>query len=146
MPPTCCRKPSAPAACCSFPARPASAAQPEPRVGGPAGSAGGGWVPGRAGGGVAGARGGRGDFDAQAEQAFSNLRRALQAGGSGLDRVAKVTIFLTSMEYFPKIVALRRKWFSAPYPADTIVEVSALYSPDAMIEIEAIALATEDAQ
>ncbi|QQX87303.1 RidA family protein [Cupriavidus necator] len=89
---------------------------------------------------------GRDDFDAQAEQAFSNLRRALQAGGSGLDRVVKVTIFLTSMAHFPKIVELRRKWFSAPYPADTIVEVSALYSPDAKIEIEAIALAAEAAR
>ncbi|MEM5274528.1 RidA family protein [Cupriavidus taiwanensis] len=104
------------------------------------------FVSGQAGVGDDGAIVGRGDFDAQAEQAFRNLRRALQAGGSGLDRVAKVTIFLTSMEHFPKIVALRRKWFSAPYPADTIVEVSALYAPDAMIEIEAIALTTEGAQ
>ena len=78
-------------------------------------------------------------FDAQAEHAFRNLERALKAAGSSLRQVAKVTIFLTSMEHFPKIVELRRKWFSAPYPADTIVEVSALYSPEAMIEIEAIA-------
>lgn len=80
-------------------------------------------------------------FDAQAEQAFRNLDRALKAAGSSLRHVAKVTIFLTSMEHFPKIVELRRRWFSAPYPADTIVEVSALYSPEAMIEIEAIAVA-----
>ncbi|MFS8980076.1 RidA family protein [Cupriavidus necator] len=86
---------------------------------------------------------GRGDFDAQAEQAFRNLERALRAASSSLGRVVKVTIFLTSMAHFPKIVELRRKWFSAPYPADTIVEVSALYSPDAMIEIEAIALADQ---
>lgn len=84
---------------------------------------------------------GRGDFDRQAEQAFRNLRRALEAAGSSLDRVAKVTIFLKSMENFGKIVELRRKWFSAPYPADTIVEISSLYSPDALIEIEAIAVA-----
>lgn len=83
---------------------------------------------------------GPGDFDRQADRAFRNLERALKAGGSGLDRVVKVTIFLTSMTHFGKIVELRRKWFSAPYPADTIVEVSALYSPDAMIEIEAIAV------
>ncbi|QPF75145.1 RidA family protein [Roseateles sp. DAIF2] len=85
--------------------------------------------------------GASGDFDAQADQAFRNLRRALEAGGSSLRRVVKVTIFLTAMaENFPKIVELRRRWFSAPYPADTIVEVKALYSPEAMIEIEAIAL------
>ncbi|RVN97158.1 RidA family protein (plasmid) [Sinorhizobium kummerowiae] len=83
---------------------------------------------------------GEGDFDRQAEQAFGNLDRALKAAGSGLDKVVKVTIFLRSMENFTKIVELRRKWFSAPYPADSIIEVSSLYSPKAMIEIEAIAL------
>jgi reactive intermediate/imine deaminase len=85
------------------------------------------------------------DFDRQADQAFRNLQRALVAAGSGLDRIAKVTIYLTSMTNFPKIVELRRKWFSLPYPADTIVEVSSLYSPDAMIEIEAIAIAGHQA-
>ncbi|MFQ6241874.1 RidA family protein [Sinorhizobium meliloti] len=83
---------------------------------------------------------GEGDFDRQAEQAFGNLDRALKASGSGLDKVVKVTIFLRSMENFAKIVQLRRRWFSAPYPADSIIEVSSLYSPKALIEIEAIAL------
>ncbi|WP_457583553.1 RidA family protein [Ensifer canadensis] len=88
---------------------------------------------------------GEDDFDRQAEQAFRNLDRALTAAGSSLSKVVKVTIFLRSMENFGKIVELRRKWFSAPYPADSIIEVSSLYSPEAMIEIEAIALAlTED--
>lgn len=89
---------------------------------------------------------GKGDFDRQAEQAFKNLDRVLRAAGTGLGSVVKVTIFLTSMANFPKIVELRRQWFSAPYPADTIVGVSGLYSPDAMIEIEAIAVAPGDAR
>ena len=89
---------------------------------------------------------GKGDFDRQAEQAFKNLDRVLRAAGTGLGSVVKVTIFLTSMSHFPKIVELRRQWFSAPYPADTIVEVSGLYSPEAMIEIEAIAVAPGDAR
>jgi 2-iminobutanoate/2-iminopropanoate deaminase len=80
-----------------------------------------------------------GGFRAQGEQAFSNLRRALEAGGSSLDKVAKVTIFLTDMGNFEQVVELRRKYFSEPYPADTIVEIKALYTPEAMIEIEAIA-------
>lgn len=84
---------------------------------------------------------GEDDFDRQAEQAFRNLDRVLVAAGSSLSRVVKVTIFLRSMENFAKIVELRRKWFSAPYPADSIIEVSSLYSTKAMIEIEAIALA-----
>jgi enamine deaminase RidA (YjgF/YER057c/UK114 family) len=40
---------------------------------------------------------------------------------------------------FPKVVELRRKWFTPPYPADTIVEVGSLYLPEVEIEIEAIA-------
>lgn len=84
---------------------------------------------------------GRGDFDVQARQAFANLERALKAGGSSLRNVIKVTIFLTDMSNFPKIVELRGQYFSPPYPADTIVEVRSLYSKDALIEIEAIAIA-----
>jgi reactive intermediate/imine deaminase len=88
---------------------------------------------------------GPGDFDAQAKQAFENLDRALRAGGSSLGNVVKVTIFLTDMAHFDKIVELRGSYFSPPYPADTIVEVSSLYSKDAMIEIEAVAVADEAA-
>ena len=89
---------------------------------------------------------GVGDFNAQAKQAFSNLDRVLRAGGSSLQNVIKVTIFLTDMAHFEKIVELRGQWFTAPYPADTIVEVRSLYSPDAMIEIEAIAVADSAAE
>lgn len=80
-----------------------------------------------------------GGFLAQGEQAFANLRRALEAGGSSLQDVIKVTIFVTDMGHFQDVVALRRKFFSTPYPADTIAEIKALYDPKAMIEIEAIA-------
>ena len=85
---------------------------------------------------------GVGDFDAQAEQVFRNLQRVLEAGGSGLDRVVKVTIFLTDMANFPKIVELRGTWFTPPYPADTIVEVTSLALPELELEIEAIAVAS----
>lgn len=87
-----------------------------------------------------------GGFRAQGERAFANLGRALAAGGSGLSHVAKVTIFVTSMRDFAEVVELRRKYFSEPYPADSIVEVSGLYTPDAMIEIEAIATLPDDGQ
>lgn len=86
---------------------------------------------------------GVGDFEAQAEQVFANLDRVLRAGGSSLANVIKVTIFLRDMSNFSKIVELRGRYFTPPYPADTIVEVTSLYSPQALIEIEAIAVADE---
>jgi 2-iminobutanoate/2-iminopropanoate deaminase len=89
---------------------------------------------------------GEGDFDAQADQTFRNLQRVLEAGGSSLANVVKVTIFLRDMKSFPKIVELRGRWFTPPYPADTIVEVSSLAFPELLIEIEAIAVADAAAE
>ena len=83
---------------------------------------------------------GIGDFDAQADQSFANLDELLRAGGSDLSKVVKVTIYLRDMANFPKILALRERYFTPPYPADTIVEVSSLALPELEIEIEAIAL------
>ncbi len=59
---------------------------------------------------------GVGNFDAQAEQVFVNLERVLRAGGSSLANVLKVTIFLRDMANFPKIVELRGRYFTPPYP------------------------------
>jgi len=71
---------------------------------------------------------------------FKNLKRVLEAAGSSLAQVVKVNIYLTDMSYFPKIVELRSRHFSPPWPADTIVGVTALALPELMIEIEAMAL------
>lgn len=87
---------------------------------------------------------GVGDFDAQAAQAFENLAAVLAAGGSDLSKVVKVTIYLRDMGNFPKILELRARWFTPPYPADTIVEVAALGLPELEFEIEAVALADGD--
>ncbi|GIK36068.1 MAG: enamine deaminase RidA [Gammaproteobacteria bacterium] len=81
------------------------------------------------------------DFEAQAEQAFTMLATVLQAAGSSMARVVKVTIYLTDMAHFPSIVRLREKHFTRPYPADTIVQVGQLALPDLQIEIDAVALA-----
>jgi reactive intermediate/imine deaminase len=88
----------------------------------------------------AGAIVGEGDFERQADQAFRNLERALKAGGSGLERIVKVTIFVTSMRHAENLLALRRKYYRQPWPAETLVEIAALYTPGALIEIEAVAL------
>ena len=83
---------------------------------------------------------GAGDFKAQAEQVFDNLAFVLDLAGSSFANVINVNIFVTDMSHFPTVVELREKYFVAPYPADTIVEVNALALPELMIEIQAIAV------
>jgi 2-iminobutanoate/2-iminopropanoate deaminase len=82
---------------------------------------------------------GVGDFNAQLVQTMANIDRVLAAGGSDRSRIVKVTIYMTDMANFPAIVEARRKYFTPPYPADTIVEVKSLALPELMIEIDVIA-------
>jgi reactive intermediate/imine deaminase len=89
---------------------------------------------------AAGAIVGVGDFDAQLEATFANIDRVLAAGGSDRSRIVKVTIYLTDMANFPKIVEARQRYFTKPWPADTTLEVKALALPELMVEIDVIAV------
>ena len=82
------------------------------------------------------------DARRQTEQAFSNVRAVLEAAGSSLDRVAKLTIFATSRDYLAAIREVRHEVFDrvGHYPASTFVVVSGLATPELLVEIEAVAV------
>jgi 2-iminobutanoate/2-iminopropanoate deaminase len=86
---------------------------------------------------------GKGDARVQTEQAFANLKLILEAAGSGLHKVGKVTVFTTSLEYRPIIHEVRSRIFQevGHLPASTLAVVSSLAFPDWLVEIEAIAMA-----
>lgn len=81
------------------------------------------------------------DFSAQVVQTFANIAKLLESAGSSLSKIVKVTIYVTDMGRFPEIIELRRRYFTAPYPADTIVEVASLALPELLIEVDVTALA-----
>jgi 2-iminobutanoate/2-iminopropanoate deaminase len=76
----------------------------------------------------------------QTEQVFANLRAILEEAGSGLDRLVKTTVYLTSLEDFQGMNDIYRQHVGDVPPARATVEVSGLPS-GALVEIEAIALA-----
>ncbi len=82
---------------------------------------------------------GAGDIQAQITQAMANIERALTAAGSGIDRIFKITIYLTDMAHFDKVLEMRQKYFSAPWPSDTTVGVHALALPELLVELDVIA-------
>jgi enamine deaminase RidA (YjgF/YER057c/UK114 family) len=88
---------------------------------------------------------GKNDFAAQAAQVFRNLGFALQASGCTAGNLVKLTVFLTDMSNLGSYREARNRFFASvtppAAPAVTLVEVSKLYGPDFMIEIEAIAAA-----
>lgn len=85
---------------------------------------------------------GKGDVRAQTEQVFKNLKRVLEAAGSGLDKVGKVTVLTTSLEYRPVIHEVRSRIFQevGHLPASTFAVVTSLADPDWLVEIEAVAM------
>ena len=88
---------------------------------------------------------GKSDFAAQATQVFHNLGVALQASGCSAANLVKLTVFLTDMDNLGRYREARNRFFASvtppAAPAVTLVEVSKLYGPDLLIEIEAIAAA-----
>jgi enamine deaminase RidA (YjgF/YER057c/UK114 family) len=88
---------------------------------------------------------GQGNFAAQAAQVFDNLAIALNAADCTPAHLVKMTVFLTDMNNLTAYREARNRFFAKvtppAAPAVTLVEVSKLYGPHFLIEIEAIAAA-----
>lgn len=82
------------------------------------------------------------DLAAQTRQCLDNLQAVLHAGGSSLERVLKVTVFLAAGDGWPVVNAVYAAFFGAHKPARSVVPV-APFAGGFLVEIEAIALATE---
>jgi reactive intermediate/imine deaminase len=83
---------------------------------------------------------GAGDIAAQTRQVMENIRLALEAAGASFADVVRVVNYITDVSLFGEMAAVRKEYLVEPYPASTLVEVSALLFPDVLIEIEAIAV------
>jgi 2-iminobutanoate/2-iminopropanoate deaminase len=79
-------------------------------------------------------------IEVQTRQIFDNLEAILAAAGSGLERIVKTTVFLTSLEDFQGMNAVYAERVGDTPPARSTIEISGLPS-GALVEIEAIALA-----
>jgi enamine deaminase RidA (YjgF/YER057c/UK114 family) len=86
---------------------------------------------------------GEGDFEAQAEQVFRNLKSAVEAAGGSMADIVKLNIYLVAevdTAEVPKLRAIRDRHVNAEKPpASTLVFVSRLARPGWLIEIEAVA-------
>ena len=83
---------------------------------------------------------GKGDIVLQTEQVLKNLQSVLEASGTSLAHVVKVTVFLRNMEHRNAVAEVRKCFFKDNLPASTLVEISKLAHLDWLIEIEAIAV------
>jgi enamine deaminase RidA (YjgF/YER057c/UK114 family) len=87
---------------------------------------------------------GEGNFEAQAEQVFKNLKAAVEAAGGAMTDIVKMNVYLVAevdSGEVPKFRAIRDRYVNTTHPpASTLVVVSRLARPGWLIEIEAIAV------
>ncbi|HLT12255.1 MAG TPA: RidA family protein [Micromonosporaceae bacterium] len=82
------------------------------------------------------------DVVTQAERIFEIIEGLLAAHGATFDDVMHVRTYLTNMADLPGYGSVRRRIFTrTPPPASTTVEVSRLFLPEALLEVEVTAVA-----
>jgi len=81
-----------------------------------------------------------GDWEAQTRLTFQNVGHALAAGGAAWADAVKLTIFVVDLAGLPTIRAVRDEFVDLERPpTSSLVQVAALFHPDVLIEVEAVA-------
>ncbi len=81
---------------------------------------------------------GKSDAYLQARTVFTYMKALVEAAGGKMNDIAKITVFVTDMRYQPDVWKARREFFTGDFPCSTLVCVSHLFRPDALVEIEAV--------
>lgn len=82
---------------------------------------------------------GEGDMAAQVAQVLRNISDVLGAMGGRMSDIVSLQQFTTDIQAFMGCGEVRARFFEAPYPVTTTLEVSSLYDPRLMVEITGIA-------
>jgi enamine deaminase RidA (YjgF/YER057c/UK114 family) len=83
---------------------------------------------------------GKGDMRAQIQQVGENIKTCLEAAGATLADIVKTNTYVTDYAEFARHGDMRLRYFGPATPTSTTVQISRLADPDAMIEIEVIAV------
>jgi 2-iminobutanoate/2-iminopropanoate deaminase len=84
---------------------------------------------------------GKGDFRAQIRQVFENLKAAVEAAGGTMKDLIKLNTYMLDLSHLSAFREIRDQYVNlkAP-PASTLVQVTGLFRPEFLVEVEAVAV------
>lgn len=84
---------------------------------------------------------GQDDFRAQSQQVFENLRAALDAAGGSFRDVIKLNTYVVDVSHLAEFRGVRDRYIELKNPpASTTVQVTRLFRPEFLVEVEAVAV------
>lgn len=87
---------------------------------------------------------GVGDPAAQADQAMRNVKQLLEEAGSSLDDICKITVYITDRAYREAVYQVIGRWLKGVFPVSTGLIVQGLAKPEWVMEIDVIAVRSDD--
>ena len=80
------------------------------------------------------------DLPAQSERVFENVEAILEANGASFADVVKLQTFVTTLDGLDEMRQVRSRYLTSELPASTAVQVAALVVPNAVIEVDVVAV------
>jgi enamine deaminase RidA (YjgF/YER057c/UK114 family) len=80
------------------------------------------------------------DMTAQSEQVFRSIGALLAAHGGDFSHVVNIRTYLVDLDQLNEYAAVRRKYVTGTPPTSTTIQVSRLFRPEALLEVEITAV------
>jgi enamine deaminase RidA (YjgF/YER057c/UK114 family) len=80
------------------------------------------------------------NLETQTRRTFAKMQTILEAAGGSLDDLVTMTVFITDIRYASEFTRLRAEILGRDFPGSALIGVSRLVTPDALLEIQGVAV------
>lgn len=76
----------------------------------------------------------------QSKIVLGYIKKLIEAAGGCMDDITRITVFVTDIRHQPAFWRARKEFFSGDFPCSTLVQVTSLFLPELLVEVEGTAI------